>query len=126
MDEKNGNHGLKATLFFVKYIFFMIDVDIKNWFGKWVKKTKRGGGVLIGSSIHELLTDFDAHPERTDYSEDYLAWIHNEKEVKKGKFKPLTSSQHVFAEWLFKNKSTLSQIGDIENIFLAIRKHLKK
>jgi len=104
----------------------MVEADIKNWFKKWATKTKRGGGVLIGSSIHELLTDFDAHPERTDYSEDYLSWVKSEKDKKKDEFKPLTGSQHVFAEWLFKNKHTISQIGDVERIFMEIREFTKK
>lgn len=30
---------------------------IDNFYKKWTKETKRSGGVLIGSSIKELLTD---------------------------------------------------------------------
>lgn len=31
---------------------------IIHWFDKWCKESKRGGGVLITTSIKELLTDF--------------------------------------------------------------------
>lgn len=104
----------------------MTKEDIRDWFWKWCKRTKRSGGVLVGNSIRELLTDFDDHPERTVYSEEYLAWIKSEKERLKDKFQSLTSSQHVFAEWCFKNSNTLSQIGNIEDIFISVRKHLKQ
>lgn len=100
--------------------------DIKEWFRKWCAGTKRGGGVLIGSSIQELLVDFDAHPERTTYSEEYLAWVKSEREKKKEQFKSLTSSQHVFAEWCFKNSVIISQLGNIEDIFISIRQYLKQ
>jgi FtsZ-binding cell division protein ZapB len=33
-------------------------VDIDSFYEKWKKETKRNGGVLIGSSIKELLNDF--------------------------------------------------------------------
>lgn len=35
-----------------------LDALVIDWFEKWCKDTKRGGGVLIGTSIKELLKDF--------------------------------------------------------------------
>lgn len=43
----------------------MNDLEIKKWFIDWCKKTKRNGGVLIGSSITELLIDFEREISET-------------------------------------------------------------
>lgn len=32
-------------------------LSIDDWYKEWCKRTKRNGGVLIGSSIKELLLD---------------------------------------------------------------------
>lgn len=33
--------------------------EIYDWYKKWCKETKRNGGILIGSSIQELLQSFN-------------------------------------------------------------------
>lgn len=33
-------------------------VTVEQFYTDWCKRTKRSGGILIGSSIKELLTDF--------------------------------------------------------------------
>ena len=38
---------------------------ILTWFDKWCKDTKRGGGVLVTTSIKEVLTDFYHHIKST-------------------------------------------------------------
>jgi len=98
-----------------------LDIDIK--FKKWCTATKRNGGVLIGSSIRELLNFFFKPPQRAEFSQEYLDWV--SVESKKEGFKPLTSSQHLFAEWCLENKTMISQIGDMETIFKSITNHLK-
>lgn len=35
--------------------------SIDEWYKKWCEKTGRNGGILIGSSIKELLSDFKYH-----------------------------------------------------------------
>lgn len=32
--------------------------QIKKWYARWCNETKRNGGILIGSSIQELLQAF--------------------------------------------------------------------
>lgn len=107
----------------------MTTTGIKKWFTKWCDKTKRNGGVLIGKSIAELLFDFDAHPKRCTYSEKYLAWVKSEMSKPKEKQlfpNGLTSSQHVFAEWLLKNSDTVSAIGNLEDVFISVRNFIKR
>jgi hypothetical protein len=36
----------------------MTQEQIRDWYKKWCNDTKRGGSVLIGSSIQELLMAF--------------------------------------------------------------------
>lgn len=38
-----------------------VSAFILTWFDKWCKDTKRSGGILVTTSIKELLTDFYAH-----------------------------------------------------------------
>lgn len=97
------------------------DIDIK--YRKWSAATKRSGGILIGSSIKELLLHFFKPPKRAEFSEEYLEWI--KEESKKDDFKPLTSSQHLFAEWCFENKNMIGQLGNMGTIFQSITNYLK-
>lgn len=46
------------------------DTFINNFYKRWLKTTKRSGGILVGSSIKELLTEF--HKEIT--STPVLSW----------------------------------------------------
>lgn len=34
----------------------VMSLDVKEYFLKWCKETKRSGGILVGSSIQEFLT----------------------------------------------------------------------
>ena len=43
----------------------MTSEEIKSWYRQWCKKTKRGGSILITSSIQELLQDFQKNFEDT-------------------------------------------------------------
>ena len=54
-------------------------------------------------------------------SEKYKNW------VKQSNLPPLTNTQHRFAEWLLQkeNEIIISQIGDLDKIFLSVRKWLK-
>lgn len=60
--------------------------------------------------------------EPGQYSENYENW------VRQANLKPLTNTQHEFAEWLLieENAKMISQIGDLNPIFISIRKWLKK
>lgn len=53
------------------------------------------------------------------FSIEYLEW------AKKTGQKGLTSTQHEFAEWLFKNKGTITQIGNLKPIFISVYQWLK-
>lgn len=83
-----------------------------------VRERKKDSGVTIGM-FFEIAADRALEPERTEYSEDFLLWV-----AATGA-KNLTSSQHVFVEWCFKHKETLSQIGGIEELFNSVRQYLK-
>jgi predicted TPR repeat methyltransferase len=54
-------------------------------------------------------------------SKEYLEW------VKQSKLSQLTNTQHNFAEWLLeeKNAKMLMKIGNLDEIFISVRKHLK-
>lgn len=63
------------------------------------------------------------------YSEEYIKW------VQQAKLPPLTNTQHRFAEWLLEeertgvktdNRKTISQIGDLEKIFISVRRYIKQ
>ena len=53
------------------------------------------------------------------FSAEYLAFI------KQAELPPLTNTQHYFAEWLIKNEDRITQIGDLEIIFIKVRRWLK-
>lgn len=55
------------------------------------------------------------------FSEAYLEW------VKQANLPPLTNTQHRFAEWLLQEDNTkvISQIGDLDTIFLSVRRFVK-
>lgn len=55
------------------------------------------------------------------FSEAYLKW------VKQANLPPLTNTQHRFAEWLLQedNAKVISQIGDLDTIFLSVRRFVK-
>lgn len=55
------------------------------------------------------------------YSEKYLEWS------KQCDLPPLTNTQHAFAEWLLKdeNSKMVAMIGDLDSIFISVRKFLK-
>lgn len=55
------------------------------------------------------------------FSEAYLEW------VKQANFSPLTNTQHRFAEWLLQedNAKVISQIGDLDKIFISVRRFVK-
>lgn len=55
------------------------------------------------------------------FSQDYLDWVHQ------ANLPPLTSLQHRFAEWLLEpeNIKMINQIGNLDVIFLSIKKWLK-
>lgn len=93
--------------------------DIKQWYSIWCKATKRNGSVLVGKSIQQLLNDFCSHPIETNYSPKYLKWVKDNGQ------KNLTSAQHIFAEWCFMNEKIISQIGNIEDVFIKINHYLK-
>ena len=38
----------------------MTKEEILKWYKQWCKATRRNGGILIGSSIQELLSDYTA------------------------------------------------------------------
>lgn len=54
-------------------------------------------------------------------SDEYLEW------VKQADLPLLTNTQHQFVEWLLeeKNAKMLMKIGDLNKIFISVRKHLK-
>jgi predicted TPR repeat methyltransferase len=54
-------------------------------------------------------------------SQEYLEW------VKQADLPLLTNTQHQFAEWLLEeeNAKMLMKIGDLDKIFISVRKHLK-
>jgi hypothetical protein len=56
------------------------------------------------------------------FSEEYLEW------VKQCNLLPLTNTQHEFAEFLLlkENRKMMSSFADLDSIFCAIRKYLKR
>ena len=54
-------------------------------------------------------------------SDEYLEW------VKQTNLPPLTNTQHIFAEWLLEedNAKMISKIGNLNDIFISVREHLK-
>lgn len=55
------------------------------------------------------------------FSQDYLEWVNQ------ANLPPLTNTQHKFAEWLLfeDNAKIIAQIGDLDTIFISVRKWLK-
>lgn len=55
------------------------------------------------------------------FSQDYLEW------VKQANLPPLTKTQHEFAEWLLleDNAKVIAQIGDLDTIFISVRRYIK-
>lgn len=55
------------------------------------------------------------------FSKEYKKW------VQANGISGLTNTQHEFAEWLLKpeNAKMISRIGDLDSVFLSIRKYLK-
>ncbi len=47
--------------------------NVDEFYKEWIKKTKRNGGVLIGSSIKELLRDFEQRQAPQQLPVDYEA-----------------------------------------------------
>lgn len=58
-------------------------------------------------------------------SKDYHEWIKSKDFKKVMGDKPLTNAQHRFAEWLFLHKEEITTIGDMEPVFISIRRFLK-
>lgn len=59
-----------------------IDALVINWFEKWCEKTKIGGGVLITTSIKEVLVSFykdqifnKSSPAQKEMDADFTLWI---------------------------------------------------
>lgn len=52
-------------------------------------------------------------------SKEYLLWVKSTGQ------KNLTNTQHEFAEFLLKNNKEISKIGNLNDIFLNIRKWIK-
>lgn len=48
--------------------FQMTDEQLKAFYAKWCKDTQRGGGVLVGASIRELLVSFYEHINKRNES----------------------------------------------------------
>lgn len=59
-------------------------------------------------------------------TEEYLEWMKYEKE-KDGNVFPLTNTQHRFVEWLLEhdNAKMIMQIGNLNDMFVSVRNHLK-
>lgn len=55
------------------------------------------------------------------YSEEWLQFVMEINPVK-----PYTNSQHEFGEWLLENKDNVNRIGDMERVFMDMRKFLRK
>ena len=56
------------------------------------------------------------------FTSEYLEW------VAQANLPSLTNTQHYFAEWLLMedNAKIIRQIGDLDKIFISVRKYLKK
>jgi len=61
-------------------------------------------------------------PEDTIFSSQYLKW------VAQSNFPPLTNTQHKFVEWLLlkENAKVITQIGNLDTIFVSVRKWAKE
>lgn len=61
--------------------------------------------------------------KNNQYSEKYLKFVKycQNKNIQLN----LTNTQHYFAEFLLKNIEEIDKIGDLEFVFLTIRKYLK-
>jgi hypothetical protein len=63
----------------------------------------------------------ELNPEKPIFSDEFKNFMKSDH-----KLKPLTNTQHRFAEWLIENKKMVSQIGSLTNVFIAVRKYLKR
>ena len=54
-------------------------------------------------------------------SKDFISFINQ------ANLPPLTNTQHEFAEWLLlsDNQKMINKIGDLDSIFIAVRKYIK-
>jgi len=52
-------------------------------------------------------------------SKEFKEW------VKQSGLDPLTNTEHKFAEFLLANKEELKKVGDLDKIYIAIRKYLR-
>jgi len=97
--------------------YFQIGRTGMNW--------SKGKDVVNWCYVDDMVTLFETTIFQRDnsvFSNDYLKW------VKQANLPPLTNTQHKFAEWLFSCdiSKRISQIGDMESIFISVRKWLKK
>lgn len=55
-------------------------------------------------------------------NKNYSEWVNQ------AKLQPLTNTQSKFAEWLLleENAKIISQIGGLDEVFVSVRKYLKK
>jgi hypothetical protein len=62
----------------------------------------------------------EVKPSRSGvYSDEYHDW------VKQANLKPLTNTQHHFAEFLLEHADEIKKIGDLTTIFISVRKYLR-
>jgi hypothetical protein len=59
-------------------------------------------------------------------SNEYLEWVNKRKE-EGSKILPLTNTQHRFVEWLLEEDQAknISLIGNLNELFVSVRQHLK-
>lgn len=59
--------------------------QIQTWYKEWCKKTHRSGGILVGSSIKELLNDF------AEQREDEDTWKEVQRIINQTRYKAMLS-----------------------------------
>lgn len=98
------------------------DQKPKEYGDEWQERTYPVSAVIViaekyaETKVKEISTNV---PVSGSFSAEYLDFI------KQAELPPLTNTQHYFAEWLIKNAEIITQIGDLEIIFVKVRRWLK-
>lgn len=106
------------------YLYYKGERDKSHVFGVFPKvdTSDLSGDIFLPSDVTSYVEPVEQTPTSGNaYSERYLEW------VKQCKLPLLTNTQRKFAEWLLEedNSKVIAQIGDLDSIFISVRKFIK-
>lgn len=108
------------VLSFMKEMNYKYIIYLGN--NKFITEDGKSDIFLLPSDVTPYVKSKEKTPNAaTPYSERYLEW------VKQCKLPLLTNTQRKFAEWLLQeeNSKVIAQIGDLDSIFISVRKFIK-